>query len=353
MLYSAFGLLISAIITIFTVPCVTSLGNKFNLIDQPNSRKQHRTPLVRIGGISIFAGTIISLIIKNIFLQNTLLADDFNQIYTGLLLSSFGFFTLGFFEDVLDLSPFIRLFFQTCLAIFAWSSGISINLDFLPISEDFLNPQILNLLNLVISVLWLVAITNAFNWMDGLDGLATGIAGISLMGLILISFKINNFEMSFISSALMGSCLGFLRFNNKPARILMGDNGSYFLGFNLASISILLFGSNELLSINHSSIFLALLILFVPIVDMLVVIFIRILNRKSPFYPDRNHFHHQLINLGFSDVNAVYFIYTLNFFFVSLTVFLADIKYKELLLITSISILIVYSLKSLRNLNSP
>jgi len=154
---------------------------------------------------------------------------------------------------------------------------------------------------LLFTVIWLVGITNAINWLDGLDGLAAGVSAIAALALLSVSFSLHQPGAGLLAAALSGSCVGFLRHNFNPARIFMGDGGSYFLGFSLAAIS-LIGPAKELTTV---SLVLPLLILSLPLADMSAVIMGRVSDGHSPFYPDRRHLHHRLLRAGFSHRRTV------------------------------------------------
>ena len=164
-------------------------------------------------------------------------------------------------------------------------------------------------LSYIITILWIVGITNAINWLDGLDGLISGIIFIYFFGLVISSTIIQESNLAITSAIISGSCLGFLKYNKYPASIIMGDSGSNFLGFILSIFSIYAFKTiNSEINFHYSLIFLCL-----PILDMIFVIIKRILNKKSPFYPDRNHIHHRLLRNGFNETNTVLIIYSIVF----------------------------------------
>ena len=155
------------------------------------------------------------------------------------------------------------------------------------------------------------------NWLDGLDGLAAGCSIIFSLAFILIGIKQNDLLLIGLNFPLIGGLFAFLKYNFYPSRIYMGDGGSYFLGYNMSIFSILAANSSNinfsLDKVNFSSFFLAIIILAVPLFDMTKVIFFRIFNGKSPFYPDRNHIHHQILNLGFNERITVKLIYAIAF----------------------------------------
>ena len=170
--------------------------------------------------------------------------------------------------------------------------------------------------SLIINILWFCGVINSINWIDGLDGLAAGISLIICFGLAFISIANGNLSIALLSIILAGSCLGFLKNNFYPAKIMMGDGGSYFLGTNIALLSFLAVAKSD----GQINLFIPFTLLIVPILDMTYVIISRIQNKLSPFYPDRRHLHHRLINYGFSYKKTVCIIYLLNFIAVSLSI---------------------------------
>ncbi len=300
------------------VPYLIKYGIKYNFIDEPEERKQHRRKIVRIGGISIFVGLFLTLIITlGISIPFEFSSISLSKNYLLLYIGMLSFFLIGLFEDFLTLSPFLRLSLQTSVVSILWGQGFALKM--VDISFVNLNSKILVLspiASYLISFFWLVGITNAINWLDGLDGLAAGIALVNFLGISLISFSLGNSSLFYLAIILSGCCMGFLVHNFNPSKIHMGDSGSYLIGFSLASLSILSFSSfdhgvsNYIFSF-HKSIFLV----FIPFFDMLFVIFSRLLRRKSPFLPDRSHLHFRLLKV-FKNVRlTVYFFYLLTFLF--------------------------------------
>ena len=317
MLTVLFTILVSFIITLISVPKIKLLGLKFELFDQPNSRKSHNTKIVRIGGLSIIFSIFLTLTILYIFnflnINNTIEYKNFSLIFFGSIL----FFIIGIYDDKFNLSPYRRLIFQFTTTFILWSLGLKFEAISVPdfISEDNIY-SFNNIYSLIISSIWIVGITNAINWMDGLDGLATGICLITAIGLSYLSSPNGIIEINLWLIALVGSCLGFLVYNWKPAKIFLGDGGSYFLGFSLSSISIMNYYSLES-TIKSDYFFLKpfvpLLLLSIPIIDMIFVILNRLMKGKSPFIADKSHLHHRLINTGLSYQNTIFLLYGVSF----------------------------------------
>ena len=199
------------------------------------------------------------------------------------------------------------------------------------------------------TLIWLVGITNAINWLDGLDGLAAGVSGIAAVGLLSVSFSLHQPAAGLLAAALAGSCLGFLRHNFNPARIFMGDGGSYFLGFALAAISIV----GPAKGLTGVSLLLPLLILSLPLADMSAVIMGRLSEGHSPFYPDRRHLHHRLLRTGLSHRRTVLLIYAFTQWLGSLALVLVNAELRFLWLALATAVLIWVLVSTRRALQQP
>lgn len=293
--------LITIIIATFTsllaVPTVNHFAKRKELFDTPNKRKQKTFKIVRIGGIGIFIGYLISIMVMFLVDPNIN-----NHLLSLMLLGGSCFFVIGLIDDLRPISPYTRLFFQFFISILIWSNGFK--LDVIDLAWLGFDDHIIHLpalLSLIITSFWITAVINAINWMDGLDGLSAGITLITCLNLFVIAFSYNNSSIFYFIAALLGVSVGFLKYNIYPSKILMGDCGSYFLGYNLAILSLLATDSSD----GNINIIFSFLILLVPLLDMAFVIFSRILKGHSPYKPDRSHLHHRLLKAGFSHKNAV------------------------------------------------
>lgn len=313
---------ISLITTIFLMPAINKIGQKYELIDKPNERKVHKVNIVRIGGLGILLGFLLgSLVI--ITMNNYFNITEINyNLFFLLILGSAGFFIIGLFDDIYNYSPFKRLIFQIILASILFGSGLKID----AIDISWINPELdfiilNNLLGYFFIIFWIVGLTNAFNWLDGLDGLAAGISTLIIINFCFFYISNQSWDILLLSLSLCGSIVGFLRYNIYPAKILMGDGGSYLLGSNIAIASIYklttkkeyleLINNKIIQNLDIFSINIALVIMFIPIADMTFVILNRIIKGKSPFYPDKSHFHHKLLKLGLHPRRSVIIIYAL------------------------------------------
>ena len=301
-----------------TIPIIDKIGRNFGLLDRSDLNEIDIRKIVRVGGISIFIGLNLSLLFifllnKYYFYLNFDIFKNLSNLLPFYIISTTGFFLIGLIDDLLNLSPFSRLFFQFLISIFFWKYGLRIeDLFFLDefISEE--NIFLANLSSLIITSIWIVGVTNAINWFDGLDGLAAGFSFITSLGFVFVSFLNKNYDVGFLSLCFSGSCLGFLKRNFYPASILMGDSGSYFLGIQLSCLSLIItqfnFQDIQYFRVSNFNILIAFLFLFLPLLDMIYVISLRLCKGKSPFFGDKSHFHHRLLSSGYSHKLVVFII---------------------------------------------
>ena len=326
------------VVVVVSVPIVRSLAIRCNHVDLPSDRKVHQIPMVRLGGVSIFLGTLTAAICLWQLDGFSYLLPNAQKEILLLLLGGSGYFLLGFFDDLKGLSPKFRLVCQLAIAALVWQNGVRI---------DFFNvPGIgvvhLGLLSLPITLLWIAGLVNAINWIDGLDGLASGVSAISALITVGICLFIGEPSVALVAMCLVGSLCGFLVYNFNPACIFMGDGGSYFIGFMLAVISI------TGLVKGATAVTIPLIVLAVPIFDMTLVIVSRLLQGKSPFVADKSHLHHRLLKVGFSHRGAVLFIYALSLWIGSWAFPLAPIPNGILAMVISTPILGVASWRAWR-----
>lgn len=316
-LYHLIAFLVSAVVVLWTTPIVKTIGINSGRVDQPGGRKVHQRPMVRLGGVSIFAGTLIALLIVWWLGGFGILPTEKEWQVWGVTLGGLAFFLIGLADDLFNVSPLVRLLMQVIVASIAWWMGVSI--DFLSI--PFVGLVQIGWLSLPITVIWLVGMVNAINWIDGLDGLAAGVSGIAAVVMLIVTLFMQQPAAALIAAALAGGALGFLRYNFNPAQIFMGDGGAYFMGFTLAAVGVI--GLVKTTAVT--AVLLPYLILAVPIVDMSAVILARLRHGKSPFIADKRHLHHRLLQAGLSQRLAVLFIYSLTLWVGSLALAVAGI----------------------------
>ncbi len=315
--YHLVAFLVAVLVVLWTTPLIKKMGLKAGFVDVPNARKVHQQPMVRLGGIGIFLGYACALALVGISGAFESLPTPTQSEMWGVIGGGFGFFLIGLLDDLFTLSPFLRLILQSIVAGLAWSAGVSIDFFSLP---TFGIIQ-LGWFSLPVTVFWLVGMTNAINFMDGLDGLAAGVSGIAAVVMLIVSLFIYQPVSALLAAALAGAALGFLRYNFNPAQIFMGDGGAYFMGFTLAGISII----GLVKTITTVAVILPFVILAIPILDTSTVILDRLLRGKSPFKADKRHLHHRLLMAGLSQRVSVLFIYSLALWVGSLALVLAKI----------------------------
>ncbi|MBF2085653.1 MraY family glycosyltransferase [Thermoleptolyngbya sp. C42_A2020_037] len=309
--YHLIAFLVAVAVVLVSTPIVKKLGIRSGRVDMPGGRKVHKRPMVRLGGVSIFLGTVAALVVVWLMGGFGVLPPDKEYEVWGVVIGGLAFFLIGLADDLFCLSPSVRLVLQTVFATAAWFAGVQI--DFLSVPFDGL-VGLAPWLSLPITVLWLVGMANAINWIDGLDGLAAGVAGIASMVMLVVCLFMNQPAAALIVAALGGASFAFLRYNFNPAQIFMGDGGAYFIGFTLAGVGVI----GLVKSVTTVAVLLPYVILAVPILDMSAVILDRIRSGKSPFKADKRHLHHRLLKAGLPHRMTVLVIYALTFWVGSL-----------------------------------
>ncbi len=305
----------SAFLALVITPVVIFIARRLKVADHPGVRTVHKEPIPRIGGVAIFVA-MMSLVIAVLFLQNTI-GDSFRQIrpqVISLLAASSFMFLIGLVDDIRGLRARYKLAGQLIAAIAVCSFGIQLN----GISVENLFTIHFGWLSWPITIFWIVGLTNAVNLIDGLDGLAVGISLIACGVIALLAVYFGNPIMAVFMLALMGSLTGFLFFNFNPAKIFLGDSGSLFLGFCLATSSILCSVK------SHTLVGLALpvIALGIPVFDTLFSMLRRFLQRRAIFAPDEEHFHHRLLKLGLRQRHAVLAVYAATLIMTGLGLFM-------------------------------
>jgi UDP-GlcNAc:undecaprenyl-phosphate GlcNAc-1-phosphate transferase len=283
------------------VPLVRHYALKANLLDQPGGRKLHVAPVPRLGGVAIFVSVLVALGLVGLWQgQVPLLRAGSSSPALGMLLGGTFIFMLGFLDDLVDLSPKIKLAGQFMAALIAFSLGVRIEALDLPGSKLL----VLNALSLPLTVGWLVSLPNALNFIDGVDGLAAGVGVFAAIALALVALFTTQPDMAMLAALLAGGSVAFLVYNLPPARLFMGDSGALFLGFMLASIAIV-----GVLKTTVVVILAPLLILGIPLTDITFATLRRLAKGQSPFKADADHLHHRLLRLGLSPgwVSAVFY----------------------------------------------
>ena len=308
----AISFLLAFIIAFMTTPWTIKIANKVGAIDVPkDDRRMHRNSMPKLGGLAVIAGFLISIIYLLFVMTvegsiNLFGEEEYYKKLIGILIGIIIIGFTGLIDDIKTLKPYQKLLGQVIAASVVIASGLQI---------DQVNIQILSQIGLskeisvILTLIWIVGITNSINLMDGLDGLSSGISLISLISLLII-FALNGSPIIAVLmiASLIGALVGFLPFNFAPAKTFIGDTGSNFLGFMLSVISIL----GVAKTYTAIVIVLPILVLGLPILDVAWAIIRRIIKGKSIkaiFSADNGHVHHKLVKNGFTQKQSVYILY--------------------------------------------
>lgn len=267
---------------------------KEGFFDVPNERKIHKKPIPRLGGVAIWLATIFTFVIIIILKGEYPFGNSISAIFIGGTIM----FILGLVDDTYGLSAKFKLFVQVGAALIAYLLGVQIAFANIPFME---HTVIFGLWSLPITILWIVGLSNAMNFIDGVDGLAGTVGVIGAITLGIVSLVANQVSSTLICFILAGALMGFLVFNYNPAKIFMGDSGSLFMGFLLATLAIV-----GVMKFVAFTILLPVFILAVPLFDICFATFRRLLKGKSPFTPDAEHLHHKLLHAGLSPNKTVF-----------------------------------------------
>jgi len=298
--FSLLSLLVALGVAFALTPVVKSFAKKVGAMDVPrDGRRMHTVPIPRLGGLAIFLGFMVSVIIF----------ADINRQMQGILMGAAIIVVLGVIDDIIPLPAWLKFIVQILAALVAvYYGGVRI--------ERLSNPNVfssqpyweLGGWSVPITVLWIVLITNSVNLIDGLDGLAVGVSTICSLTMLAIAVMVSEPNVAIVVAALAGGCIGFMPYNLNPAKIFMGDTGATFLGFILATLSIQgLFKFYAIISFA-----VPFLILGLPIFDTVFAFVRRLVKGQNPMHADRSHVHHRLIDMGLSQKQAVAILYVIS-----------------------------------------
>lgn len=295
MIYLDIKLLLAFIISMVTAVAVTPLvikfAHKIGAVDKPSQRKVHQRVMPRLGGLAIFIAVTIGYFVAGLY----------EAKITGIIVGALIIIILGIIDDKYEISAKVKLSGQILAACAVMGSGLTIEVLNIP----FIGVFHLGIFSYVVTLFWILAITNAINLIDGLDGLSAGISSIVFASIAFLAFSADKMLILTLSLILLGSTLGFLFHNFHPAKIFMGDTGSMFLGYSIAILSLL--GLYK--SVTLFSFVVPIMILGVPIFDTSFAIIRRLVNRKPISEADKSHLHHRLLALGLSHRDTVLVIY--------------------------------------------
>jgi len=290
--------MISFFIGLLIIPIIRKLAFKFEILDYPGGRKIHSQVTPLLGGLAIYMAVIVALLAE---------APRLGLILP-ILIGATSIFVLGLIEDIKGLSAQIRFAAQLLITLgMIFIAGLRI--EFLP------NNLLGNIVEVLLSIFWIVGLTNAYNYLDGLDGLAAGSAVINLFFFSVILYNTGQYGLGLLAISLIGGCLAFLPYNlDMRNKIFLGEAGSTFLGFTLACLAL----QGSWAQDNIVRLFIPILILGVPIFDMVFTTIMRVKEDRVKNivewlrYGGKDHFHHYLVDVGLPPIGAVFFIYAIN-----------------------------------------
>ena len=295
----ALSFVIAFAVAYATTPFVKALAYRIGAIDKPGEeRRVHKKPTPLLGGLAIFYGFVVSIL--------CLCRIDMGvrgMIFGGLII-----IITGVFDDIRPLHPITKLVGQILAALILVLHGVHISRISIPIAFSPEGSLELGMFSIPITILWIVAVTNAVNLIDGLDGLAAGVSSIASMTLLCIALIASEENIALITAALTGACFGFLPYNFNPAKIFMGDTGAMFLGYILSCVSIMgVFKAYAVISFV-----VPLIVLGLPLFDTGFVMLRRMKNHKPIMGADRGHLHHKLLDMGLTQKQTVGILYLIS-----------------------------------------
>lgn len=286
--------LIALVVAYALTPSIISLAKKVGAMDAPDERKVHISPIPRMGGLAIYVAFMVAVFFT---------VDLTNEII-GLLIGGTVILVVGIVDDLKNLPAKVKLAGQIIAA--AVLVAFDIRIDW--VSDPFGDMIYLEYLAIPVTLFWIVGLTNTVNLIDGLDGLAAGVSMIACITILLVALQQNYILVAVLMAALAGGSFGFLQYNFNPAKIFMGDTGSMFLGYILAGVSII----GAVKSAATIALIVPIFALGLPILDTAFAIVRRYMSGKPIFKPDRGHLHHRLLDLGFTQKQAVLLMYVIS-----------------------------------------
>jgi UDP-GlcNAc:undecaprenyl-phosphate GlcNAc-1-phosphate transferase len=306
-------LVVSLATALAVTPYVRRLALSVGMLDETGERRMHDTPKPRIGGIAVYLGFAFALFAALGYLFNTHQLNDIGKVHdvvqnvVGLIFGGTLILMIGIWDDVMGMSPRAKLLAQVAVASISMLYGFLIAF----VRNPFHHGVVVYFplwISIPVTLLWYVGMMNAINLIDGLDGLLSGVTAIAGIFLLFINLQQGHPEIALVLAALVGSALGFLRYNFNPAKIILGDSGALFIGYVFATVSII--GASKLAF--TVSLIVPLILLGLPIADTAAAIVRRTAAGKKFYEADRGHFHHQLIfRFGLNVPQAVLLIYAL------------------------------------------
>lgn len=296
----------SLLITIISIPKIIRISYRKGLMDVPGERSSHDRKIPTLGGVALFFGIVVS---------TSIFSTELGANYAFFLSAITILFFVGLMDDLLVVAPDKKLYAQLISTTFIiFGSGITIN----SLQGLFGIYELNYWVGVFLTYVIFIVLINAYNLIDGIDGLASGIGIVISTSFIFIFYRIYDYSIGLLGVAVLAVLLGFLKYNlSKSNRIFMGDTGSMLIGFILTFMVIRFLYISGLPSYRlYTAPVLLLYIFCIPVIDTLSVICIRLINKKSPLSADKNHLHHQILNLGFNHIQTTFILVLVNVVFI-------------------------------------
>ena len=294
--------LVAFLVSLISMPLIIKFSTKFNIFDYQDARKIHSGNISRLGGVGIAISFFVCTAVYFLITDASLFIEYLPIISAGLII-----FVFGFIDDIVTLRAIVKLLIQivaTCLVIFSGNRFTQIG------------PwQIPSVLSYIFTFCWIIGVVNAFNLIDGLDGLCGSLAFTTTLTLGII-YTLSGNSISVICFILAASILGFLCFNWPPAKLFMGDCGSQFLGFMLATLPLI--PADSVIEFNKFLIIAS--VAAFPIFDTIAAIWRRIRDKRPIMSPDKSHLHHKLLNMGYTKKSSLYLVVFIQLLLCSLVI---------------------------------
>ena len=288
-----YALLIAAVITFALTPVAMRAAWRLGVVDRPGGRRIHDRPIPLLGGVAIFLGILVA-VLPNL---------DVDRRYASILIGAGLICLLGVVDDRFGIPPLPKLLGQIACAAIPVATGMTIDSITIPLIEP--STVSFGVLAYPLTIIFIVAVANVVNLADGMDGLAAGVCGISALTFAILALSLGRISAGVMAAAVAGACLGFLPWNFNPAKVFMGDSGALVLGFLLACVSV----QGVMKTAAALSLVFPLVVLLVPILDTSFVILKRLKSGQSIASADKNHFHHRLLRVGYTQRQAVGLLY--------------------------------------------
>ncbi|MCQ2751897.1 MAG: undecaprenyl/decaprenyl-phosphate alpha-N-acetylglucosaminyl 1-phosphate transferase [Coriobacteriales bacterium] len=305
--YLIFGL-VALFVTTLCTPVVRKIAINHEIVDKPGPRRVNKVPIPRLGGIAIYLGLIVAIVVElileatNIFEGPFITDGTLDLKIIGAIIGFTFIAILGAIDDCISISPGLKFFGQVVAACIIAATGTLLSTVKIPLIPEVVD---LGFWAYPITVIYLVAFANIMNLIDGLDGLAAGICALVALSLFILTFSLARGSAAILAIVLVGACIGFLFYNFNPASIFMGDSGSLLLGLALGTVSLI--GVSKFASVTALAV--PIVIAGVPVLDTLSAIIRRLKTHQPIQEADKGHIHHRLLRRGFSQRKAVLIIY--------------------------------------------